>query len=117
MVDKVTTKSKDPKAQERGKKGWETQLKKIKAKHLEEIKNGSLETTPSNTPEATPITPSNTPEATPFASYVGSTMSNFGVYGALLLIAGGVYYLYTRQKTLLQAPPEPPKKQPKIYME
>ena len=39
MAEKVT-KIKDPSAQARGKKAWKTQLEKIKAQHLEEIKNG-----------------------------------------------------------------------------
>ena len=43
--------------------------------------------------------------------------SHVGLYGGfiLLLIAGGIYYLYTHRKAPAQ--PEPPKKQPKKYME
>ena len=50
--------------------------------------------------------------------HVRSTMANFGMYGAFILIfAGGIYYLYNRKKSPVETPPEPLKKQPKIYME
>ena len=52
------------------------------------------------------------------ASAAGSALNNFGVYGGvILLIASGIYYLYSRRKAFTQAPLEPPKKQSKIYME
>ena len=54
MTEKVT-KIKDPVAQARGKKGWKTQLEKIKAQLLEEIKNGK-EISSTATPSFTPST-------------------------------------------------------------
>ena len=45
--NKVT---KNPKAQERGKKAWQTTLEKIKTKHIAEIKNDAGDTgTPTST--------------------------------------------------------------------
>ena len=43
--------------------------------------------------------------------------SGLGVILLICGVGGGIYYLYNRQKSLAQTPPEPLKKQPKIYME
>ena len=102
MVTKDSKKgvTKDPKAQERGKKGWQTQLERIKAEHLAEIKNSGSDT--GSTGSAT-----------------GSS-TTIGLYGGIVILVGAgiAVYFYAFGGTRRKAPlPELPKTQPKKYMD
>ena len=83
MTKQIT--EKDPKAVERGKKSWETQLEKIKTKHLEEIKNGG---------NATGDATGNTSSATGNTS---NTTGNKVLVGAAVALTGiAVLFLWKR---------------------
>ena len=78
MTKQIT--GKDPKAVERGKKSWETQLEKIKTKHLEEIKNGG-----NATDDATGSATGNTSSATGNTS---NATGNKVLVGTAVALAG-----------------------------
>jgi len=106
MTKQVITK--DPKAVERGKKGWEKQLEKIKAKHLEEIKNGG-----NDTGEDTGITGNDT-GSTGNDTGKDTTLSQVNRYyygGAGIALVAGIALLYFRnqkpEKTPANVPTRP----------
>ena len=103
--NKVT---KNPKAQERGKKAWQTTLEKIKTKHIAEIKNGAGDT-------GTPTPTTGTPTPTTGTLTPTSTGSTITIDTILLLGIGVAAYFYMYQKPSQEpekpkAAPEPPVK-------
>ena len=99
MTEKVT-KIKDPAAQARGKKAWKTQLESIKAKHLEEIKNGK-ET--SSTGTDTPNTGSSTPSSS--TDTLSQTLIIIG-----LVCIGGFVGFYAFKSPIVSARAKTPEK-------
>ena len=110
MTKQITTK--DPKAVERGKKGWETQLEKIKAKHLEEIKNGG-NNTGNDTGSGTGSDTGNTGNDTGNATSILPQVNHYYVGGVVILVAGIAMFFWNNQHSekskILPAPPVPKK--------
>ena len=108
----MTVTTKDPKAVERGKKGWEKQLEKIKAKHLEEIKNGGKDTgddTGNDTGDDTGRTGKDTGNATSILPQV----NHYYVGAGIALVAGIALFYFWSQKPP-QMIPAPVPTRPKV---
>ena len=120
MAEKIT-KIKDPSAQARGKKAWKTQLEKIKAQHLEEIKNGketsSTGTDTPNTGSSTPSSSTDTGAATPSSSTATPSSTNrLIILGLVGIIGIAGIYIFNIKKTPEKQITENPQKKPKTYM-
>ena len=121
IIEKVA-KEKNPAAQARGKKAWETQLEKLKNQMVNEIN-----ATPSrgnDTPSKGNDTPSTSNATSSTGNATPSGLSNNIIYGLILLICGGGLAVFLSKKHVTAflskkpAPTESIKKIPKkIYME
>lgn len=106
----TTPVTKNPKNVERGKKAYETHLKKIKEGILSSKNSGDLTTiattaTPTATPANTLLTTAATtatPSFTPSFTLLGT--------GAIVVIIATVGYFYIRKPAPPTKPAEPPKK-------
>lgn len=121
----TTPVTKNPKNVERGKKAYETHLKKIKEGILSSKNSGDLTTiaTPASTtattiatPTSTTATPTATPANTPLTTAATTATPSFTPSftllgtGAIVVIIATAGYFYIRKPAPPTKPAEPPKK-------